>query len=59
MYIYICVCVCVCVCVLVCGIGYILMFAINTYKYLFSNTSFFYKRKSKWRGVGGVVGDGD
>ena len=54
MYIY------VYVYVLVCGIGDILMFEINTCKYLlFSNTRFLFKGESKWMGVGEVVGDGD
>ena len=57
---YGCVYICMCVYVLVCGIGYILLFEINTYKYLFlSNTRFLFKRESEWMGVGGVVGDGD
>ena len=51
--------ICRCVYILVCGIGYILMFAIYIYKYHYSNARFLYKRESKWRGVGGVVGDGD
>ena len=53
------VCICMCIYVLVCGIGYILMFAINIYTNTIILMQDYYIRESKWRGVGGVVGDGD